>query len=263
MTLVKIVPMPGSQGVTGPQGPAGTNGGAYAPQTWTAPNDAAYSIHQAHGGVEVSTTGSETYVYSNAFCIGTIGGGVGYFYIEDGQPLDAMIAATDGSHWNRKFYIEDSNGVQANIVNANRNGANEFAFYFDYPIALQQESTYTIVWEYGGQPAVWWTADSLGIIPEGEEWKFRGAKIDYHAYSTDSGTMIGTIYIAHDSGDHGTSHIEVTSGGTDISTIILWKRDSSNYHNERNLYAYRLDGEASTTKIHWTAQVYYGTEYYD
>jgi hypothetical protein len=233
------------------------------PKTWTSPNNQPYSIHQAHGGVEVTTTGSETYTFLNVICTGSAGPTMGQFYFEDGEQLDAIMTATDPSTFTRKFYIEGSNGIRSNVVNVISSGQNLFNLYFDYPLTLVQESTYNIVWEYGGQPEIWWDADNLNIMPEGQEWKFRGAKIDYHAYSTDSGTIIGTIYIAHDSGDSNTTHVEVTSGNNDTSSIILWKRDNTQYVSERKLYAYRNDGEQSTTRIQWTAQVYYGTEYWD
>ena len=71
--------------------------------------------------------------------------------------------------------------------------------------------------------------------------------------------MIGTIYIADDSGDSNVTHIETSSGGNDNGNIVLWNRSGG----EQSLYAYRADNEGDVVRIHWTAQIYYGTEFWD
>jgi hypothetical protein len=115
--------------------------------------------------------------------------------------------------------------------------------------------------EYGGAPILWWDADNEN--PTGEVFSnsdFRGAKIEYHAYIADGGTVIGTIYIANDSDDNNVTHIETSSGGSDAVSATFWDRSSG---NERELSLYRIDGEDELHKIQWTAQMYYATEFYD
>lgn len=102
----------------------------------------------------------------------------------------------------------------------------------------------------GGQPVRWFNA-------EGEN--FRGAIINFHAYSTDSGTIIGTIHIADDSGDDVITHTETKSGGTNIDNVDMWLRIG----NEREIFFRRLDGEQATLKIQWIAKMFYGNEFYD
>jgi hypothetical protein len=92
---------------------------------------------------------------------------------------------------------------------------------------------------------------------------FRGAIVDYHAYFTDSGTKIGTIYVANDSGDYRTNHVGTYSGSDDrLPNLELWYQDSNG--SERELYVRRLGaGDIETAKIHWTAKLFYGDEFYD
>jgi len=130
-----------------------------------------------------------------------------------------------------------------------------------YGVALSQNNLNynqgdTIYFRYqtGGAPVVWWDRNEL----PGGATNFRGAIIDYHAYDTDSGTMIGTIHIARDSGDEFITHTEVFSGGTDGENIDLWLQTT-----EGQLKYRRLDGESSTLKVQWSAKVFYGSEYWD
>lgn len=234
--------------------------GSTGPQTWTSSNSSIYSIHQAHGGTEVNTEQALFHVYQQAFVQSGLGS---QFHIAVDSATSAILNDIySNTLYKRKMYF-DINGITYDVVDFYPVNQETFTFIFTGLVNFQLENTYPLTIEYGGAPVVWWNADNLGIVPAGDEWKFRGAKIEYHAYSTDSGTIIGTIYIAHDSGDHNTTHLETTSGGNDTGAVILWHRDKSAYVNERKLFIYRLDGESSTTKIHWTAQVYYGTEYYD
>lgn len=106
----------------------------------------------------------------------------------------------------------------------------------------------------GNTPVVWWDAADL---PGGRS-NFRGAIIKYHAYDTNAGTMIGTIYTVDDSGDENVSHTEVFSGGGDGDTIILWEQTQ-----EGQLKFRRTNGEGTTIKIQWSATVFYGSEFWD
>jgi hypothetical protein len=105
----------------------------------------------------------------------------------------------------------------------------------------------------GADPVVWWDAAEL----PGGDADFRGAKIDYHAYTTES-TIIGSIHIVRDSGEEHISHMEVQSGTTDGENDDLWL-----VQNEGQIKYRRLDGEGKTLKVQWSATVFYGSEYYD
>ena len=113
----------------------------------------------------------------------------------------------------------------------------------------------TIYFRYGtgGAPQVWWNKNDL----PGGATDFRGAVIDYHAYSGEA-TWIGTIHIVDDSGEEHITHTEVMSGTTDGENDDLWV-----VQNEGTISYRRIDGEAKTLKVHWTAKVFYGSEYYD
>jgi hypothetical protein len=105
----------------------------------------------------------------------------------------------------------------------------------------------------GGAPQVWWNKNEL---PGGSS-DFRGATIDYHAY-TGQGTFIGTIHLVDDDGDENITHTEVSSGSSDSENDDLWY-----VQNEGTVSYRRMDGESKTLKIQWSAKVFYGNEYYD
>jgi hypothetical protein len=105
----------------------------------------------------------------------------------------------------------------------------------------------------GADPVVWWDSDEL---PSGGQ-NFRGATINYHAYTGES-TIIGTIHIVKDSGEEHISHTEVQSGSTDGENDDLWL-----VTQEGQIKYRRLDKEAKTLKVQWSARVFYGSEYYD
>jgi hypothetical protein len=112
----------------------------------------------------------------------------------------------------------------------------------------------TVFFRYktGGQPVVWWDKDEL---PSGAA-NFRGAVIDYHAYTGES-TIIGTIHIVADDGEQHISHQEVQSGTTDGENDDLWV-----VTNEGQIQYRRIDGESKTLKVQWGAKVFYGSENY-
>ena len=133
-------------------------------------------------------------------------------------------------------------------------GVEFFAFYLtnsSLPVSQGQTAYYRIV--TGADPVVWWDAATL---PNGDN-NFRGATIDYHAWTGES-TIIGTIHIVNDSGEEHISHSEVQSGSTDGDNDDLWV-----VLNEGTVSYRRIDGESKTLKIQWTAKVFYGSEFYD
>lgn len=115
----------------------------------------------------------------------------------------------------------------------------------------------------GGVPQLWFDPDNS----PGGYGNFRGAIIDYHAYSNDDGTIIGQIMVSCDGGDYNVTHSECLSGSNDLANVILWysepRGDTDNEHREGQLYAYKADGNNDTIKIQWKATMFYGQEYWD
>jgi len=113
----------------------------------------------------------------------------------------------------------------------------------------------TVYFRYvgGGAPVVWWDKNDL----PGTGSDFRGAVIDYHAYTGES-TIIGTIHIVDDDGEDHITHTEVQSGTTDGENDDLWVVTSEGQIKYR-----RIDGESKTLKVQWSAKVFYGSESYD
>lgn len=234
-------------------------GGESGPKTWTAPNDSLYEIRQAHGGIEVILDQPSSFGDS-VTVVGSVANS-SILTVSVPSELSGYINNVyNGAAYFRRLSMDFGPQTRNFRISYPTNNENEWVFEtLDGPITTSNGNSYYVNLEYGGSPIVWWDADTLGIVQEGDEWKFRGAKIEYHAYSQDSGTMIGTIYIASDDGDSNVTHIETSSGANDTGNVVLWNRNG----DERQLYAYRADNEDDTVRIHWTAQVYYGTEYYD
>jgi hypothetical protein len=121
----------------------------------------------------------------------------------------------------------------------------------DRPVTENDVVSYRTV--SGGDPVVWWDYTTL----PGGSAGFRGAIIDYHAFSGEA-TIIGTIHIARDSGDDHITHTETASGSTDSENDDLW-----NVVTEGKIRYRRMDGEAKTLKVQWIAKVFYGDEFWD
>ena len=234
------------------------------PKTWTANNDVQYGIYQAHGGTEVTTSAQESATYT-VVGYGNQNNSTSFpLIIQDTILNDDLTAIVNGSLHLRTMTISVG-GVERPITPNYSAGANgeDWIWYFTSlsPITISDTTTYTLNYNYGSPPVLWWDAVDLGFDMADDD--FRGAKIEYHAYVPDGGTMIGTIYIASDSGDENVTHIETGSGGNDLGTATWWYRKNGWQEEERRLYLYRTDGESNTHKIHWTAQVYYASEYRD
>jgi hypothetical protein len=127
--------------------------------------------------------------------------------------------------------------------------------YGVYSASLTYLQGDTVYFRYksGGAPVVWWDKADL----PGGSANFRGAVIDYHAY-TGEATIIGTIHIVDDDGEENITHTEVSSGSTDSENDDLWL-----VQNEGTISYRRIDGEDKTLKVQWTARIFYGSELYD
>jgi hypothetical protein len=230
-----------------------------APKTYTANNEARYGTYQASGFTEI-TTESSTTLTDDVYTLGGASSdtftnfsiGEAQHNLLNGNPHLRRITITDVSNTTRILRNPGYIGTTE--------GGFEWRFECDQTLQLNDATTYSLDIQHGGEPIVWWDADNEN--PTGEDFAnsdFRGAKIEYHAYVSDGGTVIGTIYIANDSDDNNVTHIETSSGGSDAVSAIFWDRSSG---NETELSLYRIDGEGQLHKIQWTAQMYYATEFY-
>ena len=166
--------------------------------------------------------------------VALVNGATGYYF----------EVSLDQSSWRKASYGGYNNTL----------GSEYFIFWLTnsfLPVSQGQTAYYRIV--TGADPVVWWDAADL---PNGDN-NFRGATIDYHAYTGES-TIIGTIHIVNDSGEEHISHSEVQSGSTDGDNDDLWV-----VLNEGTVSYQRIDGESKTLKIQWAAKVFYGSEFYD
>ena len=230
-----------------------------APKTYTASNEARYGTYQASGFVEVTSNAATSFtaqVYSPSFIANT----TTVVLLVDQTANDLL--ATNPS-W-REITIYDETDTTRVLRNPVSQGPTEggylWLFGCDGTLVLDTGTAYTVNGSYGGAPILWWDASNENPT-DGDftNSNFRGAKIEYHAYVEDSGTVIGTIYIADDSNDYNVTHMETASGGNDVGTALFWNRSGS----ETQLHLYRTDGENVLHKIQWTAQMYYATEVYD
>ena len=151
----------------------------------------------------------------------------------------------DQNVWRRAVYSEYSGAP----------GSETFTFGLTGSATLFVNGGLTVYYRIvtGSGPVVWW---DMANLPNGDN-NFRGATIDYHAYTGES-TIIGTIHIVNDSGEEHISHSEVQSGSSDGENDDLWV-----VLNEGTVSYQRIDGESKTLKVQWTAKVFYGSEYYD
>jgi hypothetical protein len=121
----------------------------------------------------------------------------------------------------------------------------------DVRVDVTEDQTVYVRSRSGAGPVRWFRA-------QGDN--FRGAIIDFHAYASESGTIVGTIKIIRDSGELNIIHTEVKSGNqSKLEDLDLWVRRS----NEREIWARRTDSQAETVSIHWHGKLFYGTEYWD
>lgn len=180
--------------------------------------------------------------------------------------IDRFISTFDDVTENYSDYgIIDYTNIEFSIDNSNwyswvgstsgddNGGDTERGFSTSGSFTYNEGDTVYMRYLGGGAPQVWWNKNDL----PGGSADFRGATIDYHAY-TGEATFIGTIHIVDDDGDENIMHTEVSSGSTDSENDDLWY-----VQNEGAISYRRMDGESKTLKIHWSAKVFYGNEYYD
>jgi hypothetical protein len=218
----------------------------------TAPNSR--RIEEVYGYKQVSVNMTTTGNTITTTAANSNNGGTWQVNIDaTGAEYDTLIALAQGD----AFYQIEVSADQTTWTKGNVGGygPDTIQIVFDNGATLAFDENDTVYYRIlsGGDPVTWWDKDDL---PGGSS-NFRGAVIDYHAY-TGNATIIGTIHIVDDDGDENITHTEVSSGGNGSENDDLWLVTS-----EGEIKYRRLDGESSTLKIQWTAKVFYGSETYD
>jgi len=161
------------------------------------------------------------------------------------------IPANYGNAYGFEFSLDNSTWYE--WTQSTSFSGNERGYSIATTVTYLQDDTIYFRYKTGGEPVVWWDKADL---PGGSS-NFRGAVIDYHAFTGD-GTIIGTIHIVDDDGEENITHTEVSSGGTDLENDDLWL-----VQNEGTISYRRIDGQSATLKVQWTSKVFYGSELYD
>jgi hypothetical protein len=226
---------------------------AYIPTNVVSTAPGLRRIETASGYNQVSVTQRVTNNYTGAINATTNGYEL---RIARTSELDAVLVPINEGTTNATFTLSFDN-VTFREVWLSSVQATEYWFYYQNDLGqttpqTENDPVYLRV-TTGGDSVAWWSKNEL---PGGAD-NFRGAVIDYHAYTGD-GTIIGTIHIVDDDGEEYITHTEVSSGSTDSMNNDLWIVTT-----EGTIRYGRFDGEASTLKIHWTAKVFYGDELYD
>jgi hypothetical protein len=173
-----------------------------------------------------------------------------------GSELDLIIQELYDLGKNNNFEISFDN-VTFTPVWISSIQASEYWFYYqDSNGTVDQTQGNPIYIKVFGptDPVVWWDKADLPSGPE----NFRGAIIDYHAYIVGEGTIIGSIHMVDDTGNSELSHRETLSGSENLEESTLWHMT-----NEGQIKFRQDNDQAKTAKIHWSAKVFYGEEYYD
>jgi hypothetical protein len=227
---------------------------AYVPTNVKLTAPGSRRIEEVAGYKQVSVTVTTTGNTVTTTAANSNNGGTWQVNIDStGTAYDTLIALGQGD----AFYQIEVSADQTTWTKGRIGGwgPDTIQLVFDDGATLAFDENDTVYYRIlsGGDPVTWWDKDDL---PGGSS-NFRGAVIDYHAYTGDA-TIIGTIHIVDDDGDENITHTEVSSGGNGSENDDLWYVTS-----EGEIKYRRLNGESSTLKIQWTAKVFYGSETYD
>jgi hypothetical protein len=224
---------------------------AYVPTNVKLTAPGSRRIEEVAGYKQVSVTGTTTGNTVTTTAFSNNSNDTRYLSLSaSGAARDALIALSNGSVYYRVQVSLNQTDWATGSVNGW--GNDDVGIYLDdgARLAVAQGDTVYYRIRTGGEPVVWWDEDDL----PGGRGNFRGAVIDYHAYTGDA-TIIGTIHIADDNGNEHITHTEASSGNSDSENDDLWYVTS-----EGEIRYRRLDGESNTLKIQWTAKVFYGSE---
>lgn len=212
-------------------------------------------IEEVSGYKEVSITERITTDYISTSARTTSSGFE--IYVSRTSELDTIFQAIFNGGVNANIELSFDN-ITFRPVWLSSIQATEYWLYYDdsgpIPEPQTEGNPVYIKITSGGDAVVWWNNNEL---PSGGE-NFRGAVIDYHAYDTNNGTIIGTIHIVKDSDYRNITHTEVLSGSSGLEQLDLWI-----VPEEGRIAVKNNNGSATTIKIQWIAKLFYGIEYYD
>jgi len=207
-------------------------------------------IEEVSGYKSVTVTGRVTQAAITGTSYNTITNDW-YVYLTWDQDLYNLYNGP--TNFSIEISFDNSTWYNAEIVGSSTNNFLQIYLIGNIQVSVNTGDNIYYRTSTGADPVIWWNKSEL---PGGSS-NFRGAVIDYHAFTGES-TIIGTIHIVDDDGEEHITHTEVSSGSTDGENDDLWL-----VQNEGTISYRRIDGEAKTLKIHWTAKVFYGSEYYD
>lgn len=237
-----------------------------APKDWTNPITAnSWSIIDSHGGIRVTNIGFSTGL-EKQLTTGRAANEMDEYDSSDNTVSVIRVNRSEFPDLNKLITgFESETLINANVlidittvgaISIDRDG--DFfvitlaesipAFANSTPFTLTYDTTST------GIPVAWFDVNNVatGAV------NFRGAVINYHALSEDSGTLVGTINMSNNNGGTFVTHSESGSGVTTLYNNILWGRFGS---DGNKLYYYRTDGIESAISIHWVAKLFYGADY--
>lgn len=207
-------------------------------------------IEEVTGNNTVSVTARVTQAPSSGTSYNTINNDWYVFFNWDTTLAD-LYNGPGG--YELEISLDNNIWYPAEIVGSNTNVWLQVYLLNDQQVSVNTGDTIYYRVSTGGDPVIWWDYTAL----PGGSAGFRGAIIDYHAFSGEA-TIIGTIHIARDGGDEHITHTETASGSTDSENDDLW-----NVVTEGQIRYRRMDGEAKTLKVQWIAKVFYGDEFWD
>jgi hypothetical protein len=210
-------------------------------------------IEEVHGYKSVSVTEVVTTNLTTVASIAQNGGN--YIWIDPAATIIDNIINTPANYGNvYGFEFSLDNTSWYAWTNGIGSSGGSLGYSVAQPLTYLQGATVYFRYKTGGDSVVWWSSAEL---PGGSN-NFRGAIIDYHAYISGEGTVIGTIHIVDDDGDEHITHTELTSGSSDLENSDLW------YVTQEGQIRYRrIDGESSNMRVQWTARVFYGSDYFN
>jgi hypothetical protein len=212
-------------------------------------------IEEVYGYIEVSVTGRTTTGTITTTAAASNTGNTNTVSIDAvGTAYDDLIALANGPvEYTIQVSLDDNNWYNGYISGWDGSTSVDIGLSNSVTMPVAENDTVYYRTYTGGDPVVWWNAAELPAGSSG----FRGAVIDYHAFTGDA-TWVGTIHIVDDDGEENITHTEVSSGSTDGENDDLWL-----VTKEGQIKYRRIDGESATLKIQWSAKVFYGSEIYD
>jgi hypothetical protein len=155
------------------------------------------------------------------------------------------------SFFDLQVSLDEETWINGRVTGFSSLPVRRYFLTLDEPITVTEAQTIYYRTRSGSEPVRWFRA-------RGDY--FRGAIIDFHAYSSRSGTIVGTIHIIRDNGEYNITHTEVKSGDQgSLSNLDIWLRTN----NEREIWAKRSDGQSDTIVFHWHGKFFYGRESWD